>query len=66
MRVARLWRHLKLLKRAGIGHDPAGVAAAKDGSCAVECPACPHPDVCPRDTIRAYDSGIRKVEGDLR
>jgi hypothetical protein len=37
------WRHLKMLKRAGRGHDPAGVAATKLGECAVLCPACPQP-----------------------
>jgi hypothetical protein len=31
------------LKRAGRGHDPAGVANTPTGSVAVECPACPHP-----------------------
>jgi hypothetical protein len=40
----RIWRHLKLLKRAGRGHDPAGIDATKPGQCAVECPACPHPN----------------------
>ena len=39
----RIWRHLKMLKRAGRGHDPAGVEATLAGECAVECPACPHP-----------------------
>ncbi|KAF7968821.1 hypothetical protein HWV62_29262 [Athelia sp. TMB] len=42
--VLRIWRHLKMLKRAGRGHDPAGVAATRMGECAVECPACPHPN----------------------
>lgn len=32
-----------MLKRAGRGHDPAGVAATAPGELAVECPACPHP-----------------------
>lgn len=32
-----------MLKRAGRGHDPAGVAATKEGQCAVLCPACPQP-----------------------
>ena len=32
------------LKRAGRGHDPAGVGATSPGSLTVECPACPHPD----------------------
>ncbi|KAF7983642.1 hypothetical protein HWV62_20588 [Athelia sp. TMB] len=41
--VIRQWRHLKMLKRSGRGHDPAGVAATRMGECAVECPACPHP-----------------------
>jgi hypothetical protein len=41
--VVRAWRHLKLLKRSGRGHDPGGVEATKIGECAIECPACPHP-----------------------
>lgn len=32
-----------MLKRAGRGHDPAGVEATKEGECAVICPACPQP-----------------------
>jgi hypothetical protein len=32
-----------MVKRAGRGHDPAGVDATQPGQCAVECPACPHP-----------------------
>ena len=32
-----------MLKRAGRGHDPSGVAGTSPGECAVECPACPHP-----------------------
>jgi hypothetical protein len=43
--VIRIWRHLKMLKRAGRGHDPAGIASTLDGECAVECPACPHPGI---------------------
>jgi hypothetical protein len=39
----RIWRHLKLTKCSGRAHDPHGVAATKPGECAVECPACPHP-----------------------
>jgi hypothetical protein len=42
LKVMRWWRHIKMLKRAGRGHDPEGVAATKPGSLAVECPACPH------------------------
>lgn len=43
MRMARMWTHLKMLKRFGRGHDPRGVKATEPGSCAVLCPACPHP-----------------------
>ena len=43
--VIRIWRHLKMLKRAGRGHDPAGITSTLDGECAVECPACPHPGI---------------------
>jgi hypothetical protein len=42
--VVRIYRHIKMLKRAGRGHDPEGVDATQPGDCAVECPACPHPD----------------------
>ncbi|KAF7977625.1 hypothetical protein HWV62_3024 [Athelia sp. TMB] len=43
LRMIREWRSLKMLKRAGRGHDPAGVAATKEGECAILCPACPQP-----------------------
>ena len=43
MRIIREWCHLKMLKRTGQGHDPAGVYNTKEGVCAVLCPACPHP-----------------------
>ncbi|KAL6303051.1 hypothetical protein BKA93DRAFT_818202 [Sparassis latifolia] len=43
MRMMCEWRHLKMLKCSGRGHDPGGVAATLPGSCAVLCPACPHP-----------------------
>jgi hypothetical protein len=43
MRMAREWRHIQMLKRAGRGHDPAGVNATQEGECAVLCPACPQP-----------------------
>ena len=45
MRFATQWRHLKMLKRAGRGHDPTGVNSTRDGELAIRCPACPRPDV---------------------
>ena len=41
--VIRQYRHLRLLKRAGRGHDPTGVDGTQEGALALECPACPHP-----------------------
>ncbi|KAF7335584.1 CxC2 domain-containing protein [Mycena venus] len=41
-RMARQWAFLMRLKRAGRGHDPAGVDATRLGQCAVNCWACPH------------------------
>ncbi|KAI0047219.1 hypothetical protein FA95DRAFT_1465725, partial [Auriscalpium vulgare] len=43
--VVRQWRFLKMLKRGGRGHDPAGVDATQPGALAIECPACPRPGV---------------------
>ncbi|KAF9456024.1 hypothetical protein BDZ94DRAFT_1353138 [Collybia nuda] len=45
MRMIRQWRHLKMLKRTGRGHDVEGVKATKPGQCAILCPACPQPDI---------------------
>ena len=45
MRVATQWRHLKMLKRAGRGHSPSGVAGTQNGELAVLCPVCPRPNV---------------------
>ncbi|KAJ2989457.1 hypothetical protein NUW54_g8777 [Trametes sanguinea] len=40
MDMIRQWRHLKMLKRSGQGHEKDRAMA---GHCAVECPACPLP-----------------------
>ncbi|KAF7795561.1 hypothetical protein EIP86_006723 [Pleurotus ostreatoroseus] len=44
-RSVREWKHLKMLKRAGRGHDPSGIPGTKPGDLAVICPACPHPGI---------------------
>ncbi|KAF7345208.1 CxC2 domain-containing protein [Mycena sanguinolenta] len=44
LRMTRQWRHIRMLKRAGRGHDPAGIANTKPGECALLCPACPQPE----------------------
>ncbi|KAG1728754.1 uncharacterized protein EDB91DRAFT_1060402, partial [Suillus paluster] len=43
MRMVREFRHVKMLKRAGRGHDPSGIIATQQGECAVLCPVCPQP-----------------------
>lgn len=43
LRMIHEWRHIRMLKRAGRGHD--GIGATKLGECAVLCPACPHPGI---------------------
>ncbi|KAJ7849376.1 hypothetical protein B0H14DRAFT_3668571 [Mycena olivaceomarginata] len=41
LRMTREWHHVRMLKRAGQGHDPDGIANTKPGECALLCPACP-------------------------
>ncbi|KAF8989456.1 hypothetical protein BDZ89DRAFT_974704 [Hymenopellis radicata] len=41
-RIARQWGFLKRVRRAGVGHNPGGLAGAKPGDLIVECWACPH------------------------
>jgi hypothetical protein len=43
--MVREWRHIKMLKRAGRGHDPTGVAGTAAGELAVPCRVCPIPGV---------------------
>jgi hypothetical protein len=46
LRLVHQWRHLKLLKRTGRGHDPVrGALETRPGECALLCPACPHPGI---------------------
>jgi hypothetical protein len=45
LRMARQWRHLLMLKRAGRGHDLSGVWGTHPGELAVDCPVCPNPKI---------------------
>ncbi|KAJ7047950.1 hypothetical protein C8F04DRAFT_1172413 [Mycena alexandri] len=45
LRMARQYRHLLMLKRAGRGHDRTGVWGTGAGELAVDCPVCPNPKV---------------------
>ncbi|KAJ3529892.1 hypothetical protein NMY22_g8804 [Coprinellus aureogranulatus] len=45
LRMVHEWRHTRLLKRSGKGHDPGGANSTKEGECAVLCPPCPHPGI---------------------
>lgn len=43
LRVVRMWRFLKLLKRAGRGHVPDGTKNIPPGNLCLKCPACAKP-----------------------
>ncbi|KAG1726701.1 uncharacterized protein EDB91DRAFT_1330919 [Suillus paluster] len=43
LRMIHEWRHLKMLKRSGRGHEASGIDGTAEGECAILCPACPHP-----------------------
>ncbi|KAJ7485477.1 hypothetical protein FB451DRAFT_1392216 [Mycena latifolia] len=45
LRMARQYRHLLMLKRAGRAHNPTGVFGTGAGELAIECPVCPNPGV---------------------
>jgi hypothetical protein len=54
MVIVREWRHVKMLKRAGRGHDTTGITGTKPGELIIRCRACPHPEInlptCWQDT----------------
>ncbi|KAK7032539.1 hypothetical protein VNI00_012937 [Paramarasmius palmivorus] len=45
MTMVRQWRHVKMGKRFGRGHDPSGLSGTQQGSTAVLCHACPQPGI---------------------
>jgi hypothetical protein len=45
MLMVREWRHIKMAKRAGRGHDPAGINGTGQGGLAIPCRACPQPEI---------------------
>ncbi|KAJ3503690.1 hypothetical protein NLJ89_g8322 [Agrocybe chaxingu] len=45
LRMNAQWRHLKMLKRGGRGHDPSGAVGTANGELAILCPTCPHPSI---------------------
>ncbi|KAJ3533340.1 hypothetical protein NMY22_g7373 [Coprinellus aureogranulatus] len=45
LRLVHMWRHGRLLKRSGKGHDPGGAKSTVEGECALLCPPCPHPGI---------------------
>jgi hypothetical protein len=45
IRMLLQWRHLKMLKRGGRGHDPTGIEGTKPGELAVSCLECPYPEI---------------------
>lgn len=48
--MARMWHHLKLLKRGGCGQFPDGVRTTSEADLALHCPACLQPVInLPKD-----------------
>ncbi|TEB24186.1 hypothetical protein FA13DRAFT_1714812 [Coprinellus micaceus] len=45
MWIVHEWRALCMLKRFARGYDPNGVEAVEEGTCAIDCPACPYPGI---------------------
>jgi len=45
MVVVREWRHIKMTKRAGRGHDATAISGTAQGELAIPCRACPRPGV---------------------
>ena len=50
---------MKMLKRGGVGHDPAGVEGVKPGALGLGCPHCPQPGI-------NLPHGWEKVAGPLK
>ncbi|PPR05635.1 hypothetical protein CVT24_002863 [Panaeolus cyanescens] len=44
-RMCLQWRHLKLLKWGGRGHDPTGPDGTKPGELGLQCPSCARPGI---------------------
>ena len=59
LRMVLQVRHLKMLKRGGVGHDPAGVEGVKPGALGLGCPHCPQPGI-------NLPHGWEKVAGPLK
>jgi len=45
MLMVRQWRHIKMAKRAGRGHNPSGIDGTPQGGLSIPCRSCPHPDI---------------------
>lgn len=45
MLMVRQWRHIKMTKRAGRGHDPSGIIGTPLGGLSIPCRPCPHPNI---------------------
>jgi hypothetical protein len=61
LRMTLQWQHLKMLKRAGCGHDPSGIAGTQPGDLAIPCPSCPHPRINIPDWWKDAPENLRCV-----
>lgn len=61
MLAIREWRHIKMCKRAGRGHDVTGIAGTSAGSLALQCRACPVPGINLPDNWESMPDGEKYV-----
>ena len=59
LRCVRIWRYLKLLKRAGRGHIEDGVSRIERGDLCIRCPACPCPGFNIPDNWESVSEDLR-------
>jgi len=61
MRMNLQWRHLKMLKWGGRGHDDSGASGTKPGELAVLCPSCPRPGINLPEGWKEAPEGMKYV-----
>jgi hypothetical protein len=61
-RMTVQWRHLKLAKRAGRGHDSTGIKGTRNGELSILCPTCPYVGInTPEETCDVENSSEKQA-----